>query len=78
MKQNKHDTIVEEAVKLTLINLGFRVDQPSEMQADAAWVRNMRTGSEETKRYIKGAFIGVVVPGLLYLLWEATKDIFRK
>jgi hypothetical protein len=70
--------IVQEAVKATLLGLGFNLENPHETQADLLYLRKMRKGGEEVSRFIKKSIITATIPGFLYLLWEILKQAIHK
>jgi hypothetical protein len=80
MNKNEIETkrIVREAVHETLNGLGITMSNPQEMQADFIYIRRMRKGSENLSQKIKASLITVTIPSLLYLLWEAFKEVIKK
>ncbi len=66
-----------EATRETLKGLGFAADAPQDMQADLLYLRKIRTGSEFVNLRLKAALIAFLVPTVLYLLWEAFKEVVR-
>lgn len=77
MKENEIKKVVKEAVHETLCGLGVTASEPHEVQADFAYIRNMRKGSEYLSKRIKLTAVGVVVPSFLYLFWEVVKQAIR-
>lgn len=66
--------VVRETVHETLSGLGFDLGDIHEAQADLVYLRRVRKGSEEIPAKIKTSFITLIVPILLYLLWDAIKN----
>lgn len=64
----------EMAVRQTLISIGLNPDNPSEMQADMVFIRNLREGSESMRRLFHGALLSTIVGSTLWLLWNAFKQ----
>jgi hypothetical protein len=77
MKAEEVRHIVSEAVRETLVGLGVKLDDPTEVQADFAHLRKLRLGCEATKKNIIRAFITVTVPAGLYVFWEAFKGVVK-
>jgi len=65
---------VEEAINKTLATLGLNPNDVYETQADMAYLRNLRKGSEDVARKIKTSVISLLIPTALYLLWLALKN----
>jgi hypothetical protein len=65
--------IIREAVHETLSGLGFNLANLQEMQADLLYLHYKRKSSEEMMGRIRLSVITVVIPLLLYLVWEAVK-----
>ncbi len=59
----------ERAVKRTLQVFGFDIDDPVAMQRDMLYLRSWRTSSEAVKRQGLVVAVGVIVVGLLGLVW---------
>lgn len=68
----------KEIVRETLEGLGFDINKAHEMQADLYYLRVIRKGSEKTAYFLKTSILGVVIPSVLYLLWEAIKYSITK
>lgn len=77
MKEDEARKLVKEAVQETLSGLGMNTTDPHELQADFAYIRNMRKGSEYLTKRIKLTAVSVVIPSFLYLIWEAFKGVVR-
>ena len=69
----EQEEMIESAVHKTLSNLGFDPYDAKEAQKDFIYLRDLRKGSEELRKAVKKAIIGVTIPSFLYLLWEALK-----
>lgn len=65
--------IVAETVKETLTRMGIEADEPFDVQKDMAFVRNWRTSSEAVKRQSILIAVGVVVTGLIGMVWMVLK-----
>jgi hypothetical protein len=63
----------KEALSEMLITLGVDPDEPTEMQKDMAFVRSLRESSEAVKRQGLLTAIGILVAGVLGLIWLAVK-----
>ncbi len=61
------------AVEEMLLALGLDADEPKETQADMLWLRRARKGSDDMGRYARRSALGIVVPLLLWLLYEGVK-----
>ena len=66
-----------ETVQETLTALGFDVHDPHEVQSDLLYLRQVRKGSEFMRQRIRASIITVLIPTLLYLLWEVLKQGLR-
>jgi hypothetical protein len=70
--------VVREAVHETLSGLGMAAHEQHELQADFLYIRKMRKGSEATGRNIRNTAITVIIPTVIYILWQAIKgEIWR-
>ena len=67
------EIIIRQAVKETLIGLGFDTLDPREMQQDLLHLRKIRKGSEELSRKAKTTMIAIAVSSGAYIVWEALK-----
>lgn len=63
----------KEALHEMFMALGVDTDDATEVQKDMAFIRNWRESSEAVKRQGMIAAIGVIVIGLLGLIWTALK-----
>ncbi len=63
----------KEALSEMLITLGVDPEEPTEMQKDMAFVRSWRESSEAVKRQGLLTAIGILVAGVLGLIWLAIK-----
>jgi hypothetical protein len=71
MSLNDHDReLVREVVQETLEALGADVARPHETQADFAFLRRQRRGSEELGRWGRRAVLGAAFSGLVWFLIE--------
>lgn len=66
-------TAAREVLHELFVTLGVDIDDPTEVQKDFAFVRNWRVSADAIKRQGMLAAIGVVVVGLLGLIWTALK-----
>lgn len=64
----------KEAVSETLSALGFTPDNPNEIQKDLHYLRKVRIGSEFVSMRVKASAIAILVPTILYMLWQAIKE----
>ncbi|RWO06399.1 MAG: hypothetical protein EOS07_21930 [Mesorhizobium sp.] len=62
-----------EAVKETLVSLGFAVDKPLDAQADMQFLRQLRESTATVKRQTLITAVGVITLGILGLIWVAIK-----
>ena len=70
--------IVSQAVKETLLQLGFDVNDPTELQADMAHLRYWRTTlNEVTAKSMIGGVI-FVIGSILSLLWVGVQVILGR
>jgi hypothetical protein len=65
--------IVAEAVAETLLQLGIDASDPVEMQKDMAHLRSWRESVATVKQQSLVTAVGIVVAGILGLLWLAFK-----
>lgn len=66
-------TIVKEAVKETLVQLGVDAADPIEMQRDFAHLRYWRESTDKAKQHGFIALIVILVTGTAGLIWAAIK-----
>lgn len=78
MSPNEVRRIVRETVRETLSGMGFDISTPMENQADLAYLRRLRKGSEDMARRVRASTITIAVTTALYLLWEAVKALIVK
>lgn len=78
---NDHEelrTVVSHAVKETLIQLGFDVNDPKRLQADMAHLRYWRETLEQiTSNSIIGAVV-FIIGSMLTLLWVGFQTLLGK
>ncbi len=67
----------KEAVHEVLTSFGFNTSTPTEVQRDILYLRNMRQGGEEMKKWARRSAIAVFIPGCLYIFWEALKQSIK-
>ncbi len=65
--------VVSEAVEETLTKLGVQVDDPIEVQKDMGFLHSWRTSTAAIGRHGMLTAVGVVVVGLLGLIWLSIK-----
>ena len=70
--------IVREAVSETFKKIGLDPDASQEMQADLIYLRKLRKGSEFINLRVKLQVIAILIPTILYLLWESVKNSVNK
>lgn len=70
--------VVSETVRETLMQVGFDMQQPHQLQADMHYLRKLRHGSEDIAQVIRRSLLTVTVSTLLFLLWEAVKMMVQK
>ena len=63
----------KEALHEMFLALGVDTEDATEVQKDMAFIRSWRESSEAVKRQGMIAAIGVIVIGLLGLIWTALK-----
>lgn len=66
-------TIVRATVKETLLALGIDTDEPLEAQKDFQHLRAWRQSSDTVKSQGLVAAVGILVTGILGLVWIALK-----
>ncbi|MER8924326.1 hypothetical protein NKJ23_16115 [Mesorhizobium sp. M0184] len=62
-----------EAVKETLLTLGFAVDKPLDAQADMQFLRRWRESSDTIKRQSIITAVGIITVSFLGLIWTALR-----
>jgi len=68
--------IVRETVRETLTGIGLDVSSPDEIlrrQADFAYLRKARAGSEDLRRIARRSAVGIALSALAYGLWVGLK-----
>lgn len=65
--------IVKATVAETLVKLGVDIEDPLEVQADFRHLRSWRQSSDTIKRQGLVTAVGVLVIGVLGLIWAAIK-----
>lgn len=66
--------VIAEGVHDAFLKMGIQVDDPIAMQRDFQHLRDWRTAQESLKARGRSVMIGVLVTGLLALLWVGFKD----
>jgi len=67
-----------EAVHETLAGLGIHANDQKDIQADLFYLRKIRKGSEFVGMRAKASVIAILIPSILYLIWEAVKQTIHK
>lgn len=78
MSHAELNSVVEEAVKQTLIQLGVDTSDPLAMQRDFQHLRQWRESGEDLKRKETIALLGIFFSGLVSLILLGLKDWFQK
>jgi len=73
MTEHELKKIVSEAVSETLLQLGIDVSNPVEMQKDMAHLRSWRESVATVKQQGLITAVGIVVAGLIGLIYMAFK-----
>ena len=72
---------IRAEIGAALFELGADTSTPqaiTELRADLAFLRRQRKGSEQFALYARRfVFVGVALPGLVWLLWEGLKAAIR-
>jgi hypothetical protein len=63
--------VVSESVSETLMRLGIDTDSPLELQRDLQHLRDWRLSVEAMKRQTMLSAVGIIVAGVLGLIWWA-------
>jgi hypothetical protein len=71
--ENEVRAIAKVTVEETMLYLGVDVEDPTEVQKDMAFLRNWRESTQAVKRQGLIAAVGVLVLGVLGLIWSALK-----
>lgn len=72
------EELIRRTVHETLITLGFKVNEPFEVQADVAYLHKLRKGSEKISWAVKSSVVTVVISGILTVLWLGIKAALGK
>ncbi len=78
MSRVELNSVVAEAVKQTLIQLGVDTSDPLAMQRDFQHLRQWRESGEDLKRKGTLALLGIFLSGLVTLLLLGLKEWFQK
>ncbi len=78
MSRAELNSVVAEAVKQTLIQLGVDASDPLAMQRDFQHLRQWRESGEDLKRKGTLALLGIFLSGLVTLLLLGLKEWFQK
>lgn len=73
MTENEIRRIVAETVDQTLTRLGVDTDNPLEFQRDLSHLREWRKSVATIKRQSLLTAVGVIIAGLLGLMWLGLK-----
>lgn len=76
LTQIEIEIIVDKAVRQTFVTLGADLTDNRavlSLQKDFAYMRDQRVGGEKTADFLKKGFIGVVLSGFLWALWQGIK-----
>lgn len=76
IERDELEEIIEKAVTRTLERIGLDVENPRELQEDFAQLRQWREAKAQTKTALIYAFFGVVVPGILAVMWLGLKGMW--
>ncbi len=71
MTEDDARAIARATVREMLITLGADPDEPTELQRDFAFVRTWRLSTEAVKRQGLLTAAGIIVTGVLGLIWLA-------
>lgn len=69
--------VIRETVHETLLRMGFDAQQAQRIQADMLYLRRIREGSEDMVRRVRASIITVLVSTVLFLLWQAVRDVLK-
>lgn len=67
----------EKGARKVLQDLGIDRDDWREQQADMRYLRELRQGSDQIKRWGVRAVIMAFVPGLLWIAWQGIRQVIR-
>ena len=68
----------KEAVKETFKYLGLDISNPSALQKDFHYLRDVRTGSDETKRLLRKSAISTFIIALITILLLGIKQYAKE
>ncbi|MFA7063736.1 MAG: hypothetical protein WC132_06330 [Methanomethylophilus sp.] len=78
MSHAELNSVVAEAVKQTLVQLGVDTSDPLAMQRDFQHLRQWRESGEDLKRKGTLALLGIFLSGLASLILLGIKEWFHK
>ena len=78
MSHSELNSVVAEAVKQTLMQLGVDTSDPFAMQRDFQHLRQWRESGEDLKRKGTVALLGIFFSGLVSLILLGLKEWFHK
>ena len=71
------DKIIREGVEKAVTNIftkfGFSIDNPSEIQRDMAFLRDLRIGTSTIKKSVLYILLTVTIPAVAYTIWQGIK-----
>lgn len=73
------NVLVDKAVRRTLTTLGVDISSTEKMlhvQADFAYMRKQRIGSEEVTRWVKRGVVGAFLSGVIYTVLVGMRAFF--
>ena len=70
-------SVIEAAVKETLISIGINADDAIELQKDHSFVRELRKTHEAVKRKGLLALVGAVITGAVTLAYFLIRDLWH-
>lgn len=70
--------IIKESVGETLTALGFKVNDPTSMQADLAHLHRWRMTMESAQRTSIRTTIGILVTGVVSAIWLGITTYFHR
>ena len=73
MSPDEARTVAKEAVRETMVSLGFDPDNPQEAQRDMVFLRSWRLSTEAVKRTTVVTAVTTIVIGILGLIWLVLK-----
>lgn len=69
IEREELEDIIDKAVTRTLERFGVDVENPREQQEDFIQLRQWRQAKAQVKTAGVWAFLGVIIPGILALMW---------